>query len=92
MNIVKAKEEVKRTIEIYMETDEYGEYRIPFMKQRPIFLLGAPGIGKTAIIEQIAEEMNISFETVRTQKYRGLNTLRKQMNSDMLLLLLLMIR
>ena len=61
MNIVKAKEEVKRTIEIYMETDEYGEYRIPFMKQRPIFLLGAPGIGKTAIIEQIAEEMNIGL-------------------------------
>ena len=43
-------------------------------------------------LREIAEEMNISFETVRTQKYRGLNTLRKQMNSDMLLLLLLMIR
>ena len=61
MNILQAKEEVKRTIEIYLEKDEYGEYRIPYMKQRPIFLLGAPGIGKTAIIEQVAEETDLGL-------------------------------
>lgn len=61
MNILQAKEEVKRTIEIYLEKDEYGEYRIPYMKQRPIFLHGAPGIGKTAIIEQVAEESDLGL-------------------------------
>ena len=61
MNILQAKEEVKRTIEIYLEKDEYGEYRIPYMKQRPVFLLGAPGIGKTAIIEQVAEETDLGL-------------------------------
>lgn len=61
MNIVQAKEEVKRTIEIYLERDDYGAYKIPYMKQRPVFLLGAPGIGKTAIIEQVAEEMDLGL-------------------------------
>ncbi|MBP5761522.1 MAG: AAA family ATPase, partial [Lachnospiraceae bacterium] len=41
--------------------DEYGEYCIPTVRQRPIFMLGAPGIGKTAIMEQIASEMGIAF-------------------------------
>ena len=61
MNILQAKDEVKRTIEIYMEKNEYGDFRIPYMKQRPIFLIGAPGIGKTAIIEQVAEELDIGL-------------------------------
>ncbi len=43
-------------------------------------------------LKEIAEEMNVSFETVRTQKLRGLNTLRKQMNNEMLFLLLMLIR
>lgn len=57
-------------------------------RQREVFIKLMEG----KKLKEIAEEMNISFETVRTQKHRGLNTLRKQMNSDMLLLLLLMIR
>ncbi|MDD6351014.1 MAG: AAA family ATPase [Lachnospiraceae bacterium] len=63
MNIQEAKREVKRSVEIYLAKDEFGNYRIPVEKQRPIFLVGAPGIGKTAIMEQIAEEMNISLVT-----------------------------
>lgn len=31
------------------------------VRQRPIFLLGAPGIGKTAIMEQIAQELGIAL-------------------------------
>lgn len=61
MNILQAKEEVKRTLEIYLEKDAYGEFRIPYMKQRPVFLMGAPGIGKTAIVEQVAEEMDLNL-------------------------------
>ncbi len=61
MNIREAKEHIKRAISVYLMKDDKGEYRIPLMKQRPIFLYGAPGIGKTAIIEQIANELDISL-------------------------------
>ncbi|MBQ6602093.1 MAG: AAA family ATPase [Eubacterium sp.] len=61
MNIREAKEQIKRSVSIYLMKDEWGNYRIPLSKQRPIFLYGAPGIGKTAIMEQIAEELDISL-------------------------------
>ena len=38
----------------YFAKDEFGEYRLSVNRQRPVFLIGAPGIGKTAIMEQIA--------------------------------------
>ena len=57
MNIQEAKEQIRRAVSIYLMKDEKGNYRIPLMKQRPVFLYGAPGIGKTAIMEQIAEEL-----------------------------------
>ncbi len=59
MNIKQAKEYIKNSVNLYLKKDEFGEYRIPVVRQRPIFLLGAPGIGKTAIMEQIAQELGI---------------------------------
>lgn len=61
MNIKQAKEYIKNAVNLYLKKDEYGEYRVPVVRQRPIFLLGAPGIGKTAIMEQIAQEMGIAL-------------------------------
>lgn len=61
MNIKQAKDYIKDAVSIYLKKDEYGEYRIPIEKQRPIFIVGAPGIGKTAIMEQIAEELSIAL-------------------------------
>ncbi len=61
MNINRAKEDIKNTVKIYLKKDEFGDYRIPVERQRPVFLLGAPGIGKTAIMEQIAAELNIAL-------------------------------
>lgn len=61
MNINQAKNYIKDSIQIYLKKDEFGDYRIPVVRQRPIFLLGAPGIGKTAIMEQIAQEMGIAL-------------------------------
>ena len=61
MNIKRAKEDIKDTVRLYLKKDAYGEYRIPVVRQRPIFLLGAPGIGKTAIMEQIAQELGIAL-------------------------------
>lgn len=61
MNIKQAKEYIKSSVNIYLKKDEFGEYCIPVVRQRPIFLLGAPGIGKTAVMEQIAQEMGIAL-------------------------------
>lgn len=61
MNIWKAKDYIKQTVEMYLRKDEFGDYRIPLVRQRPIFLVGAPGIGKSAIMEQIAGELGIAL-------------------------------
>ena len=34
---------------------------MPLVHQRPVFLLGAPGLGKTAIMQQIADEMGLGL-------------------------------
>ncbi len=61
MNIKQAKEQIKSAIRAYFSKDEFGGYVIPVEKQRPIFLMGPPGIGKTAIMEQIAQELGVGL-------------------------------
>ena len=61
LNIKQAKEYIKDSVKLYLKKDGFGEYRIPVVRQRPIFLLGAPGIGKTAVMEQIAQELGIAL-------------------------------
>ncbi|HAG70018.1 MAG TPA: ATPase [Lachnospiraceae bacterium] len=61
MNIKQAKEYIEQTVRIYLKKDELSDYVIPVVRQRPIFMLGAPGVGKTAIMEQIAEELSIAL-------------------------------
>ena len=61
MNITQAKEQVKDTIEAYLATDEKGRPLLDRARQRPIFLVGAPGIGRTAIMAQIAAELGIGL-------------------------------
>lgn len=61
MNIKRTKEEIKNAIEAYLLKDEYGNYEIPSIRQRPILLLGSPGIGKTQIMEQISRECEIGL-------------------------------
>jgi len=61
MNIKQAKDYIKNSVSLYLKKDEFGDYRVPVVRQRPIFLIGAPGIGKTAIMEQIAQELGIAL-------------------------------
>lgn len=61
MNIKQAKDEIKHTVAAYLAKDEMGEYKIPAIRQRPILLMGPPGIGKTQIMEQIARECRIGL-------------------------------
>ena len=59
MNIKQAKEEIKNMVLTYLAKDADGEYRIPIVRQRPILMIGPPGIGKTQVMEQIAKECGI---------------------------------
>ena len=61
MDIKRAKQEIKDSIEAYLAKDEFGAYRIPAIRQRPILLMGPPGIGKTQVMDQIAKECRIGL-------------------------------
>ncbi len=61
MNIREAKEEIIRTVRAYTAKDDRGCGRIPSVRQRPVLLIGPPGIGKTAIMEQAAEECGVGL-------------------------------
>lgn len=61
MNIKRAKTEIKNTLRAYLQKKEDGSYRIPAIRQRPILLIGPPGIGKTAIMEQVAAECGVGL-------------------------------
>lgn len=61
MDIKRAKQEIKDAVEAYLLKDAFGEYCIPAVRQRPILLMGPPGIGKTQVMEQIAKEMQIGL-------------------------------
>lgn len=61
MNIRQAKEEIKHTVKAYLAKDAEGGYLMPTVRQRPILLMGPPGIGKTQIMEQAARECGIGL-------------------------------
>lgn len=61
MNIQDARQELIYTIQAYTSKNEDGTYRIPVLRQRPVLLIGPPGIGKTAVMEQAAAACGIGF-------------------------------
>lgn len=61
MNIKEAKEQIRNAMKAYFTKDAYGNHIIPIERQRPIFLMGPPGIGKTAVMEQVAAELGVGL-------------------------------
>ncbi len=82
MNIREAKEEIKHSVEIYLEKDENGDYVVPYMKQRPILMMGSPGIGRTAIVRQIAEELDVALVTCSMTNYTRQSALGRPLTKE----------
>lgn len=63
MNIKMAKEQIINSVKSYFTKDRFGSYIIPIERQRPLLLIGPPGIGKTAVMEQVAAELGVGLVT-----------------------------
>lgn len=61
MNIKQAKTEIENALRAYLAKDELGNYLIPAIRQRPVLLMGPPGVGKTQIMAQIAGETGVGL-------------------------------
>ncbi|WP_325214226.1 AAA family ATPase [Oscillibacter sp.] len=61
MNIKQAKQEIANTLKAYLAKDALGNYLIPPVRQRPVLLMGPPGVGKTQIMEQVAAETGVGL-------------------------------
>ena len=61
MNVKEAKNQIQNAMKAYFTKDSFGNYLIPVERQRPVFLMGPPGIGKTAIMEQVAAELGVGL-------------------------------
>lgn len=59
--IREAKEDIKNGILAYLLKDEEGQYVTKQVNRLPFYLEGAPGIGKTQIVKQIAKELGIGY-------------------------------
>ena len=61
MNIREAIRQTEIALRAYAARDEQGLPLIPMESQRPIYLLGAPGVGKTAAAEEVARRLDVGL-------------------------------
>lgn len=59
--VQQAKEEIKAGVQAYLMKDKNGTYCYKETARMPFYLEGKPGMGKTEIVRQIAEELGIGF-------------------------------
>ena len=57
MNIKRAKEEIKHTVQAYLQKDEFGNYKIPPVNQRPILLIGPPELERRRLWNRRQEKV-----------------------------------
>ena len=69
MDIKRAKQEIEHAVKAYLAVDDTGTPLIPPIRQRPILLMGPPGVGKTQIMEQIAAENTVFCLLTRSTVY-----------------------
>ena len=81
MDIKRAKQEIKDSIEAYLTKDEFGAYRIPAIRQRPVLLMGPPGIGKT----QKLVWLHIQLRTIQDKVQLDYHLSKKKYMADRLI-------
>ena len=69
LTIEEAKQVLKDTVTLYLQK-KGGHYVLPQDKQRPVYLEGPAGIGKTEIVKQAAQEMGIGFVSYSMTHHR----------------------
>ena len=61
MNIRKAAAQLELMVRSYSMRAENGDYVVPRAAQRPVYLVGPPGVGKTAVVEQVARRLGVGL-------------------------------
>lgn len=56
-----AKKTLRDGIEVYLQKDAKGRYCMREVNRLPFYLEGSPGIGKTEIVKQIADELELGY-------------------------------
>ena len=59
--VKEVKEEIKKGMQAYTKKTEDGSYCLRSVNRIPFYLEGKPGIGKTEIVRQVADELGIGF-------------------------------
>ena len=60
-SVGQAKKEIKNSIKAYLRKNKNNEYVMDEVNRLPFYLEGEPGIGKTQLAEQIADELGVGF-------------------------------
>ena len=61
MNIAQAIGQLESTVRAYTARRDDGTPVVPVASQRPVYLIGPPGVGKTEIVAQAAQRMNVGL-------------------------------
>lgn len=67
MNIKRAKQEIKDAVQAYLMKDEYGEYQIPAIHQRPILLMGPPELEKHRSWSRFQGNVRLDWLRIRSR-------------------------
>ena len=61
MNIQQATHQLETAVRCYTARDENGMPLVPPEAQRPLFLIGPPGVGKTDVVAQVARRLGVGL-------------------------------
>ena len=67
MNIKRAKQEIKDAVQAYLMKDEYGEYQIPAIHQRPILLMYLRELEKHRSWSRFQENVRSDWLRIRSR-------------------------
>lgn len=71
MNINEAARQLERAVAAYGARTPEGAYCVPLEAQRPVYLIGPPGVGKTAVVAQVAAKLGIGYAAYTILEYGG---------------------